>query len=145
VRELAGGITLLDDSYNSNPRALEVMLRVVGEVHGRRKVGVLGEMLELGTTARARHEECGRQAARALDRLIAVGGDAARALADAAAASMPAGSVAWVPSSAEAADRILAFVIPGDVVLVKGSRGTRTEVVVEKLIASMSGPRGPEQ
>ena len=100
-----------------------------------RKVAILGEMLELGEHAARLHADSGRAAAAAgLDLLIAVGGDAARALADAAvAAGMPVSSVALVPTSAAAADLALTRVRPGDLVLVKGSRGIRTDLVVERL------------
>ena len=92
VSRLPGGITLIDDSYNSSPAALRRALDVVArEARCRRKVAVLGEMLELGDHALALHEECGRAAAAAgLTALFAIGGAPARALADAAiAAGMP--------------------------------------------------------
>ena len=57
-------------------------------------------------------------------------------LAEAAARAMPPGDVTWAATSAEAADRVLALVRPGDVVLVKGSRGIRTEEVVDRLMAA---------
>ncbi|MFB3853325.1 MAG: UDP-N-acetylmuramoyl-tripeptide--D-alanyl-D-alanine ligase [Vicinamibacterales bacterium] len=144
VVALRDGIKLVDDSYNSNPRALLAMLRFVSEIEAPRRVGVLGEMLELGGTSIAWHEECGREAAHALQTLIAVGGRPAQALARAAAERMPAGTVSWVPASDEAAERLLQLVKPGDVVLVKGSRGIRTEVVVEKLMKERGTAAGPE-
>jgi UDP-N-acetylmuramoyl-tripeptide--D-alanyl-D-alanine ligase len=86
------------------------------------------------------HEECGRLAAAAnLDRLVVVGDVAARALADAASASgMPAERVTWTASSATAADLILPWLEPGDVVLVKGSRGIRTDIVVQRISEEFS-------
>ena len=83
---LPGGITLIDDSYNSSPAALKKALETVAASTGSaRKIAVLGEMLELGAHADRLHAECGRAAAAAgLDLLIAVGGDAAGRLADAA-------------------------------------------------------------
>jgi UDP-N-acetylmuramoyl-tripeptide--D-alanyl-D-alanine ligase len=137
VLRLAGGVTLVDDSYNSNPRAVEIALQVVGrEQRCARRVAVLGEMLELGTKADALHEACGRAAAAAgLAALVTVGGEPARALAAAAIrAGMPASAVSHTTTSEEAADRAMAVVRPGDLVLVKGSRGIRTEVVVERLM-----------
>ncbi len=136
VLSLSDGITVVDDSYNSNPKALGAMLEIVGGMSSRRRVGVLGEMLELANTIE-RHRDCGREAARALDVLVAVGGEAARALQAAAAESMAPESVSWVETSREAADRVIDLVRPGDVVLVKGSRGIRTEVVVERLQAEL--------
>ena len=135
---LPGGVTLIDDSYNSSPAALRQALETVRAASGcARKVAVLGEMLELGAHAESRHEESGRAAAAAgLDLLIAVGGDSATVLADAAvAAGMPRDAVIALATSREAADLALARIRPGDLVLVKGSRGIGTDVVVARLKA----------
>ena len=133
---LPGGVTLIDDSYNSSPAALKKALDVVASATGSaRKAAVLGEMLELGALAPALHRESGAAAAAAgLDFLIVVGGEAARELADGAiAAGMPERCVLRAASSAEAAALALERVRPGDLVLVKGSRGIGTDVVVERL------------
>jgi UDP-N-acetylmuramoyl-tripeptide--D-alanyl-D-alanine ligase len=135
---LPGGITLVDDSYNSSPAALRQALGTVAAAEGcARKVAVLGEMLELGDHAVRLHEESGRAAASAgLDLLITVGGAPAAAMADAAtAAGMDRGRVAHVPTREAAAALALARVRPGDLVLVKGSRGIGTDLVVEQLKA----------
>jgi UDP-N-acetylmuramoyl-tripeptide--D-alanyl-D-alanine ligase len=136
VRRLARGLTVIDDSYNSNPAALERALQVIEGVHGQRRIAVIGEMLELGAASTALHERCGRAvAATRLDSLVTVGGEPARALGQAAvAAGMPSGAVVHTPTSAEAADVLSQLVAQGDVVLVKGSRGIRTERVVERLV-----------
>ncbi len=138
---LPGGITLIDDSYNSSPAALKQALDTVAAAAGcARKVAVLGEMLELGAHAEALHRESGRPAAAAgLDALIAVGGAAAGALADAAiGAGMSADSVMHVATREEAADAALARIRPGDLVLVKGSRGIGTDLVVARLKAEFA-------
>jgi UDP-N-acetylmuramoyl-tripeptide--D-alanyl-D-alanine ligase len=138
---LPGGITLVDDSYNSSPSALKRALELVGSAQGcARKVAVLGEMLELGRHADRLHTECGRAAAEAgLDILIAVGGPPARALAEAAvAAGMPAANVLHVATRQEAAELAGSRVRPGDLVLVKGSRGIGTDFVVERLKAEFA-------
>lgn len=138
---LPGGITLIDDSYNSSPAALRQVLDTVAAASGcARKVAVLGEMLELGDHALALHEECGRAAAAAgLTMLFAIGGAPARALADAAvAAGMPQDSVAYFAQSAEAVAPVSAHVRRGDLVLVKGSRGTRTDLVADRLAAEFA-------
>jgi UDP-N-acetylmuramoyl-tripeptide--D-alanyl-D-alanine ligase len=141
VARLGGGLTLIDDSYNSSPTALRRALDVVAhETRCERKIAVLGEMLELGDHARALHEECGRAAAAAgLSRLFAIGGEPARALADAAIdAGMPGESVSYFAQSAEAVAPIAAQVRRGDLVLVKGSRGTRTDLVADRLAAEFA-------
>ena len=138
---LPGGLTLIDDSYNSSPAALKRALQTVKAATGSaRKVAVLGEMLELGDHATRLHQESGAAAAAAgLDMLVTIGGPPARALADAAVeAGMPANSVAWMGSSAEAAAITAARTRPGDLVLVKGSRGVRTDLVVDRLKAEFA-------
>jgi UDP-N-acetylmuramoyl-tripeptide--D-alanyl-D-alanine ligase len=141
VARLGGGITLIDDSYNSSPSALRRALDVVAhETRYERKIAVLGEMLELGDHAQTLHEECGRDAAAAgLTMLFAIGGEPARVLADAAvAAGMPRESVAYYAQSAAAVAPVLAQVRRGDLVLVKGSRGTRTDLVADRLAAEFA-------
>jgi UDP-N-acetylmuramoyl-tripeptide--D-alanyl-D-alanine ligase len=141
LMRLPGGITLIDDSYNSSPAALKRSLETVAAASGSaRKTAVLGETLELGAHAERLHRECGEAAARAgLDLLVAVGGPAAAALADAAvAAGMAPGAAVHVASSVEAAQVCLDRMRPGDLVLVKGSRGIRTDLVVERLKAEFA-------
>jgi UDP-N-acetylmuramoyl-tripeptide--D-alanyl-D-alanine ligase len=138
---LPGGLTLIDDSYNSSPAALKRALRTVQTAAGSaRKIAVLGEMLELGSHAIRLHEECGAMAATiGLDVLITVGGTPAQALADAAVAhGMPASSVAWLGTSAEAAALAVERTRPGDLVLVKGSRGIAIDLVVDRLEAEFA-------
>ena len=137
VRHLADGVTLIDDSYNSSPSALRLALDVMGrETRAAGRVAVLGEMLELGDHALPLHQECGRAAAAVgLRLLLAVGGPAARVLADAAiAAGMPATAVRHHESSATAADDMARSLRPGDLVLVKGSRGIRCDVVSDRIV-----------
>jgi len=138
IRALGNGVLVVDDTYNSSPSALLRALEMLsGHRLARRRVAVLGEMLELGDRAASLHEACGRAAAGAgLDLLVTVGGDAAAALGHAAvAAGMDAAAVRHVATSAEAAAVAASLVEPGDVVLVKGSRGVRTELVVDRLVA----------
>jgi UDP-N-acetylmuramoyl-tripeptide--D-alanyl-D-alanine ligase len=133
---MPGGITLIDDSYNSSPSALMRALETVRASTGSaRKVAVLGEMLELGDHSIRLHEQCGRAAGEAsLDLLIAVGGDAASHLATAArSAGMAETAVVYARTSEEAADIALEKIRPGDLVLVKGSHGIHTDVVVDRL------------
>ncbi len=138
---LPGGISLIDDSYNSSPAALKRALEVVKAATGSaRKAAVLGEMLELGAHSVRLHEDCGAAAVGAgLDLLIAVGGEPARALADAAVrAGMPASAVVYVTTKEAAADAAVGRLRPGDLVLVKGSRGIGTDLVVERLTAEFA-------
>ncbi len=138
---LPGGVTLIDDSYNSSPAALKRSLETLAAATGNaRKVAILGEMLELGDHATTLHEQSGTAAgATGLDLLIVVGGDAARAMADAAlGAGMPAHAVIHVADAAHATEAVLQRTRPGDLVLVKGSRGIGLDVVVERLKAEFA-------
>ena len=138
---LPGGVTLVDDSYNSSPAALTRALETIATAHGSaRKVAVLGQMLELGEHGRRLHEECGRAAAQAgLDVLIVVGGDDARELAASAVSNgMASGTVLHVASNKEAVEASLQRIRPGDLVLVKGSRGIGLDLVVERLRAEFA-------
>jgi len=137
----SGALTILDDSYNSNPSALSRALAIVAaESRYPRRIAIVGEMLELGDASEALHRASGEEAARAgLSALVTVGGANARALADGAlAAGMLAANVHCVENSTQAADLAAALVKPGDLVLVKGSRGIRTEVVVDRLKAEFA-------
>ena len=93
-------------------------------------------MLELGVHADAKHRECGRAAATSgLAALFAVGGASARALADeAVAAGMSPAHVSYYEKSDAAAAPIAASLRAGDVVLVKGSRGTRTDLIADRIV-----------
>ncbi len=137
VLRLPKGVTVIDDSYNSSPSALVRSLEVVARSWAARRIAVVGEMLELGELSESLHRECGRVAAASrLAKLFTIGGEAARALGEAAIdAGLPRATVTHFDNSTDAAPAIAAQVTSGDVVLVKGSRGTRTDVVVERLMA----------
>jgi UDP-N-acetylmuramoyl-tripeptide--D-alanyl-D-alanine ligase len=137
----AGGVTIVDDSYNSNPKALARALAVLaGETGYARRVAVVGEMLELGAASAGLHRAAGEEAARLeVSELVTVGGANAKAMADGAVnAGMPASHVHHVEDSNAAADLASTLVRTGDVVLVKGSRGIRTELVVDRLKAGLA-------
>ena len=141
VHRLKGGVTLIDDSYNSSPTALRQALDVVArETRAARKVAVLGEMLELGDASARLHEECGRAAAQAgLRLLFVVGGQPARALAHAAvSAGMSASAVVHFERSDSAAVVVKTALRAGDLVLVKGSRGIRTDTVAARIAAEFA-------
>jgi len=141
---LDGGL-VLDDSYNSNPGSVLSSLSVARELasaRGARLLAVLGEMLELGPLSQREHQRVGQALGEfGLSRLIAVQGDAARLASEATSLNIPA---EFVEDSAGALQRCLAWVEPGDVILVKGSRGVRLERVVEGLISPRSAGDNPE-
>jgi len=133
---LPDGVRLVDDSYNASPAAVQAMLAALAatETIGRR-IAVLGEMRELGDAAWDLHVACGQAAASAgIDMLVAVGGPAADGLtAGARAGGLPADRVLRFADSSAACEPVAALVQPGDVLLVKGSRGTRTDIVADYL------------
>jgi len=135
ILRLAGGIIVIDDSYNSSPLALESALRGYSHLPAKRRVAVLGDMLELGPEAPRYHEAAGRQARRLGWDVVAVG-PLARAIAEGARAeNLNPNRVLEFATSTEAADALPDFLAPDDLVLVKGSRGIRMERIIERLSA----------
>ena len=130
-RRLGDGILLLDDAYNANPASMRAALTTLAEVGDGRRVAVLGEMRELGKDAEHEHETLAAVAAAAgVELLISCGG-----LADvlARAAKRLGIGVVLASDAAEAARAVVEFVRPGDVVLVKASRGVGADRVVVAL------------
>jgi UDP-N-acetylmuramoyl-tripeptide--D-alanyl-D-alanine ligase len=141
VVRLGNGAVVIDDSYNSNPRALDEMVASLCALEGDgRRVVVAGEMLELGPTSTELHWQSGRHAARSgVDELIGVRGDA-RALVEGAREGGVTRAL-FVEAPEEAAAALAKTLEAGDVVLVKGSRGVATERVVAELVR-LFGARG---
>jgi UDP-N-acetylmuramoyl-tripeptide--D-alanyl-D-alanine ligase len=135
VRRLGQGVTLLDDCYNSSPDALEAAVVALGMAPGRRRVAVLGDMLELGPTGPALHRERGAALAHRVDVVVGVGPLAKEILEGARSAGLPAASLHHFGEAAAAAAAIGSIVEGGDAVLVKASRGMRLETVVDRLVA----------
>jgi UDP-N-acetylmuramoyl-tripeptide--D-alanyl-D-alanine ligase len=111
--------------------ALELLAGLPG-----RRIAVLGEMLELGDDHDDGHRRVGAAASDVVDRLVVVG-DGARGIADATSAP-----VDRVVDRDGARERLLELVEPGDVVLVKASRGVGLDVLVDELAAALGGPSG---
>jgi UDP-N-acetylmuramoyl-tripeptide--D-alanyl-D-alanine ligase len=141
---LLGNITVLNDCYNSNPRAMERMVEtLVGWKGAARRIVVAGEMLELGPTSPDWHRQIGRKLAESgIDGLVAVQGDARFIREGALAAGMNPANAVFFPNSQEAARYCCTLLKPRDVVLVKGSRGVNLEKVTELLAKSLELPSG---
>jgi len=135
---LPGPVTVINDSYNSNPQAMECMLETLRTWPGaRRRILLAGEMLELGPQSPKLHEEVGRKCAEAdLAWLIAVQGDARYFLEGAVAGGLAATRTRFFADAASAGEFCRAQLEPGDLLLVKGSRGVQLETVIETLQAS---------
>jgi len=138
TRATPGGVTVVDDTYNASPAAMDMMLRTLAATPAiGRRVAMLGEMKELGEAARDLHERCGHTAAESgVDLLIAVGGPAVDGLAAGAISGGMPGSRIWrFEDSRAAAARVSGLIQRGDVVLVKGSRSTRMDILADALVA----------
>jgi UDP-N-acetylmuramoyl-tripeptide--D-alanyl-D-alanine ligase len=133
VLHFAEGFTVINDSYNSNPAALLGMVETLvgGGKSATRKIVVAGEMLELGAAEKTIHAETGKQlAASGIDFLIGVRG-LAKDLVESANGSI---ETRFFENSDEAGEFLADEVKAGDLILVKGSRGVRTERVIEKML-----------
>ncbi len=134
----AGGVTVLDDSYNANPASLAASLAVLSRHDGGRRWAVLGDMFELGAEGAALHREAGAGAA-FVDGLVTVGPLAAELGRGAAAAGLDPARIRSAPDGGAAADLLLGDLRPGDAVLVKGSRAMHLETAVERLLGGLGG------
>ncbi len=134
VKTLAGGIRLIDDTYNANPGSMAAAIRTLISLKGSgRAVLVCGDMFELGDFAAELHREIGTLAARSgVARLYAVGPLGREVAAGALAAGMGPGDVR-VGDHGEIEAALPAELSPGDWVLVKGSRAMGMEIFVEKM------------
>jgi UDP-N-acetylmuramoyl-tripeptide--D-alanyl-D-alanine ligase len=131
---LTKDIRLIDDSYNSNPAALESALKGLAEFPSKRRVAVLGDMLELGEREVEFHRQAGRQVAKlGWNELVTVGSLSKHMAEGAYGAGMKKNQIHSFNDSAEAAEKIESLIREGDLVLVKGSRKIQMEKIVERL------------
>jgi UDP-N-acetylmuramoyl-tripeptide--D-alanyl-D-alanine ligase len=134
VLEFAGGFTVVDDSYNSNPRSLMSMVRTLAEARGKamRRIVIAGEMMELGPDSPQMHREAGHDIAElGIEVLWGVRGLGEDIVNGALGAGLRAAR--FFASSADAAAAIVNEVREGDLILVKGSRSVETDKVVKAL------------
>ena len=133
-----GDVTIIDDSYNAAPASMLAALDVLADLPGRR-IAVLGEMLELGAESEAGHLEVGRVAGRVADVLVVVGVEAGGIVEGAIESGLEPGRILHV-EDAEAAHEVLRPRLgPGDVVLVKASRG----IALDRLVDALRKELGP--
>ena len=139
----SNGAALINDSYNSSPAALHAMVAVLATTPNfKRRILAAGEMRELGTASPDLHREAGFFTAKTgkVDWVIGVAGDAAQIVEGAIAGGLPSRNTKFFQSSEEAAKFLAEFVVPGDVLLVKGSRGVKMEHIVEALLTRYAAP-----
>ena len=132
--ETYGGITLIDDTYNSNPDSVAAALSVLAAGGGGRRVFVMGDMLELGAASEALHREVGSLVARCpIDLLVTIGKEARWASEEARSRGMDERAVVHFASKIEAKRELRGLVKPEDIVLIKGSRLAGLDEIAEFL------------
>jgi UDP-N-acetylmuramoyl-tripeptide--D-alanyl-D-alanine ligase len=139
----SNGVAIINDSYNSSPAALEAMITLLAATpNHRRRILAVGEMRELGSSSPQLHREAGQFAAQTgkIDFVVAVAGHAAQIVEGAVAAGFPKAKTHFSADSAMAAEFVEQLVDPGDLILVKGSRGVQMERIVDALVAKHATP-----
>ncbi|HEX5907854.1 MAG TPA: UDP-N-acetylmuramoyl-tripeptide--D-alanyl-D-alanine ligase [Propionibacteriaceae bacterium] len=143
LHDRSDGVTVINDSYNANPDSMRAALTTLAELGraGRRTWAVLGDMLELGETAADEHSAIGRFAAQSgIEHLVTIGEYATRITSAAVAAGLPATRAVPVTAKTDAVAVVTRDLGPGDVVLVKASRGLALDTVADEILAAV-GPR----
>jgi UDP-N-acetylmuramyl pentapeptide synthase len=127
--------TLLDDTYNASPAAEEEALDAFALVPGtKRRVAILGDMLELGRFSKEQHERIGRYAAERADVVIGVGPRSEALVSAARGAGRGTLEAHHYLDSVTAAEALSDFARPGDLILIKGSQSVRMERIVAALL-----------
>jgi UDP-N-acetylmuramoyl-tripeptide--D-alanyl-D-alanine ligase len=135
-----GNITIINDCYNCNPKALEVMVDALAAMPAKRRIVVAGEMLELGPAGEELHRQAGEHiAAKKIDLLLGVRGQAQQMVEAACQAGMQA---EFVATPEEAGEWLARETRDGDVVLLKASRGVKLERALEKWRSHKSSVAG---
>jgi UDP-N-acetylmuramoyl-tripeptide--D-alanyl-D-alanine ligase len=126
---------LIDDTYNASPVAMEAALDVLEELKGKRKIAVLGDMLELGKFTEEAHRAIGEKVKGIADILIVVGPRAHSIALGAEESGFPSKQIHTFDSAKKAALFLKDFVVKGDIVLLKASQGIRLEKATESIMA----------
>ncbi len=130
---VVNGYTVIKDCYNASPESMKAALTVLGRRQGRR-IAVLGDMLELGACTQAEHYCVGRVAAEKADMLFAYGPNASRMISGAVTGGMTNQQVDSFDDREKIVAALKRTVKPGDVLLFKGSRGMRMDLILEQLL-----------
>jgi UDP-N-acetylmuramoyl-tripeptide--D-alanyl-D-alanine ligase len=135
------GVVILNDCYNSNPDAVRVMIDVLRETPARRRIAVLGEMLELGRWSESLHREVGNYVAGSgIDVLVGIRGEACHLVDAARQAGLAVNAAFFFPDASAAGEHLRRIAHPGDAILFKGSRGTHVELALERFLARPNEP-----
>jgi UDP-N-acetylmuramoyl-tripeptide--D-alanyl-D-alanine ligase len=149
VVRFAAGFTVINDTYNSSPAALNALAELLAGTPGyQRKILAAGEMRELGASSAELHRECGASVAvlKKIDWIAGVAGDAGAFVSAAAENGHPRERTAYFEDSAAAGKFFADFILPGDLLLLKGSRGVKMEKILEAIEARYprAGASAPE-
>ena len=139
----SNGAALINDSYNSSPAALQAMTELLTATPNfSRRILAAGEMRELGKASPQLHREAGQFAAKTgkVDWIIGVAGHAEQIVEGALATGFPRARARFFATPQEAAEFLTDFIVSGDLLLVKGSRGVKMEQIVESLITRHAAP-----
>lgn len=129
----AGGVRVIDDTYNASPDSMKAGLGVLSATAGDRRVAILGDMYELGDESEMWHRQVGEFAAeKKIDLVIAIG-ELAKAIADGAKGKQGAGEVVYFAEKADFIEKKDEYIKKGDVILVKASRGMHMEEIVKAI------------
>jgi UDP-N-acetylmuramoyl-tripeptide--D-alanyl-D-alanine ligase len=129
------GVVILNDCYNSNPDAARVMVDVLRETPAKRRIAVLGEMLELGRWSESLHRDVGSYVAKSgIDVLVGIRGEACHLVDAARQAGLAVDAAFFFPDARAAGEHLRQIAHPGDVILMKGSRGTHVEYALERFL-----------
>ncbi|HNT33666.1 MAG TPA: UDP-N-acetylmuramoyl-tripeptide--D-alanyl-D-alanine ligase [bacterium] len=137
--DLPSGATLLKDVYNANPNSTRAALNLLGSLPARKRIAVLGDMMELGDDSESFHREMGAMVAQSeLDMLLTVG-ERSQAIAEQAKADGFRGTVQQCSSNGAVSDLLKTEIRKGDVVLLKASRAMKFEEISEHLEKTPQG------
>ncbi len=144
MRVLQGmnGSVIIDDSYNSSPKAAEHGLKTLAGIEtSGRKIAVLGDMMELGTHTHDEHYKLGKLAAKSCHKLFTVGIRSRVTAEGALDEKMPDDSIMQCDSSIEAGKELVGLIGQGDVIYIKGSQSMRMERAIEMILAKTHNPK----
>jgi UDP-N-acetylmuramoyl-tripeptide--D-alanyl-D-alanine ligase len=137
------GISIFNDCYNSNPDAVRAMLDVLKDTPARRRIAVLGEMLELGRWAEPLHRDVGNYAAVCgINVLVGIRGAACFMLDAAKRSGLRDDAALFFDDARTAGEWLRTIAEPGDAILFKGSRGVHVEAALEAFVGA-DDPTGP--
>ena len=135
-RLLHDGVVILNDCYNSNPDAARAMIDVLRDTPAQRRIAVLGEMLELGHWSESLYRDVGSYVAKSgIDVLVGIRGEACHLVDAARQAGLAVDAAFFFPDAEAAGEHLRHIARPGDVILLKGSRGTHVEHALERFLA----------